>query len=78
MIEQLECLSCSQSRAFMLQGDREQRILGQADAARQGRHAALTCARCGSSSLIRGWTDAAPYATAGKLQRRRRGALLSV
>lgn len=27
-VEQLECLNCSQSRSFVLHGDRMQRILG--------------------------------------------------
>ena len=69
--EQLECLNCSQSRAFVLHGEREQRILGQAEAARIARRGALTCGRCGGSSLIRSWSDAAPYATAGRTPRRR-------
>ena len=74
-VEQLECLNCSQSRSFVLHGDREQRILGQAEAARAARVArrgALTCARCGGSNLIRSWGDAVPYATTGVTRRRRR------
>ena len=75
-IEQLECLNCSQSRSFVLHGDREQRVLGQAEAAREAKQGgrALTCARCGSGSLIRGWTDAMPFASSGKPRRRRRTA----
>jgi len=72
-IEQLECLHCSHSRSFLLHGDREQRILGQTEAARiarQTRRGVLTCARCGSSSLLRCWADAAPYATMGRPRRR--------
>jgi hypothetical protein len=68
-VKQLECLNCSQSRNFVLHDDREQRILGQTEAARavrKSRRVVLTCARCGSSSLIRGWADALPYATAGQ------------
>ena len=76
-VEQLECLNCSQSRSFVLHGDRAQRILGQADAAQAAKRAVLTCARCGGSSLIRGWTDAIPYATAAR-PRRRRNALPSM
>jgi hypothetical protein len=77
-VEQLECLHCSQSRSFVLHGDREQRVLGQVEAARiarQTRHGVLTCARCGSSSLIRCWADALPYASTGIPRRRRRTAL---
>jgi hypothetical protein len=76
--EQLECLHCSHSRSFVLHGDREQRILGQTEAvriAKQTRRAVLTCARCGSSSLVRCWADAMPYATAGIPRRRRKSAL---
>ena len=71
-VAQLECLHCSQSRAFVLHGERDQRILGQAEAARITRRGVLACGRCGSSSLIRSWTDAVPYATAGRTPRRPR------
>ncbi len=71
-VEQLECLQCSQSRSFVLHSDRGQRTLGQAEAAKLARSALLTCARCGSSSLIRGWTDAVPYAAVGRTPRHRR------
>ena len=70
-VAQLECLNCSQSRSFVLHGEREQRPVGQAEAAALSRQHVLTCARCGSSSLIRSWTDAMPYATVGKIPRRR-------
>ena len=71
-VEQLECLNCSQSRTFVLHGEREQRNLGQAEAARVAGRAVLTCGRCGGSSLIRSWADAVPDATAGMTPRRRR------
>jgi hypothetical protein len=71
-VEQLECLNCSQSRSFMLHGDREQRIVGQTEAVRHARRGVLTCARCGGSNLVRSWGDAVPYATAGITRRRRR------
>jgi hypothetical protein len=70
--KQIECLNCSQSQCFVLYGDREQRILDQAAAARVGKRAVLACARCGSRSLIHGWTDTAPYAAPGTTPRRRR------
>ena len=70
-VEQLECLQCSQSRSFVLHGLHGQRMLGQAEAARLSRSAVLTCARCGSSSLIRGWADGAPYATGARMRKRR-------
>ena len=73
-VEQLECLNCSQSRSFVLHSDRGQRILGQIEAVREVRRAMLTCARCGSGSLIRGWTDAVPFATSRRTRRQRRGA----
>lgn len=75
-VKQLECLQCSQSRSFVLHGDREQHILGQTEAVRQARGAVMTCARFGSRSLVRGWTDAAPWAANGLGRRRRRGKLL--
>ncbi|HWE60546.1 MAG TPA: hypothetical protein VHB98_02435 [Chloroflexota bacterium] len=71
-VEQLECLHCSQSRTFVLQGERERRILGQAEAARVAEQVLLTCGRCGSSSLIRSRADALPDATASMAPRRRR------
>ena len=78
-VAHLDCLNCSQSRGFVLHGDREQRLLGQAEAASLVKKHLLTCARCGSSRLIRSWTDAMPYATASKIRRRRRaGAAHSV
>ena len=71
-VKQLECLNCSQSRSFVLHGDREQRIVGQAEAARLIKRVVMTCARCGGSNLIRAWGDAVPFATVGRTRRRRR------
>ena len=71
-VEQLECLHCSQSRSFVLHGEREQRLLGQADAAKLAGRVLLTCGRCGGRSLIRSWADALPDAPAGRTPRRRR------
>jgi transcription elongation factor Elf1 len=71
-VEQLECLHCSHSRSFVLHGERAQRLVSQAEAARVAKQAVLTCGRCGSRSLIRSWTDAVPYATAAIVLRRRR------
>ncbi len=71
-VRQLECLNCSQSRSFVLHDDREQRTIGQAEAASIARRGVLTCGRCGSSSLILSWTDAVPYATTGRTPRPRR------
>jgi hypothetical protein len=71
-VEQLECLNCSHSRSFVLHGDREQRIVDQIEAVGEARRSVLTCARYGGTNLIRGWGDAAPYATAARTRRRRR------
>jgi hypothetical protein len=71
-VEQLECLNCSQSRSFMLHGDREQRLIGQAEAVAIRKRGVLTCARCGGRNLIRGWTDSVPFATIGRPVRKRR------
>jgi hypothetical protein len=73
-VKQLECLNCSQSRSFVLHNDREQRTIGQAEAAGIAKRGVLTCGRCGSSSLILSWTDAVPYATSGRTSRTRRRA----
>jgi hypothetical protein len=70
-VEQLECLNCSQSRGFVLHGDREQRLIGQAAAVAIRKRGVLTCARCGGSNLIRGWGDVVPYAVTGRTRRRR-------
>jgi hypothetical protein len=42
------------------------------------KRAVLTCARCGSRSLVHGWTDAAPYAAPGSTPGRRRRQLATV
>ncbi len=76
-VEQLECLNCSQSRSFVLHGDREQRLVGQAEAVGITKRSVLTCARCGGRNLIRGWTDAVPYATSGRPLRKRRSVPLA-
>ena len=77
-VAQLECLNCSQSRSFVLHGECQQRIVGQAEAVRETRQGVLTCARCGSSSLIRGWGDGIPFASSGIARRRRRNAFLGL
>ena len=69
--EQLECLQCSQSRSFVLHGEREQRIVAQEDAIRVARRGVLICGRCGRSSLIRSWTDDLPSTTTGRTRRRK-------
>lgn len=69
-VAQLECLNCSQSRSFVLHGEREQRIVGQTEAVLATGRQVLTCARCGSRNLIRGWGDSVPYATSGIVRRR--------
>jgi hypothetical protein len=71
-IRQLECLSCSNSRSFVLHAEATQRMISQAEAAMLPRNAVITCGRCGSSSLVRCWGDATPFATAGYVGRRRR------
>lgn len=76
-VGQLEWLHCSQSRNFVLHGEREQRLVGQAEAAREARRGVLTCARCASGNLIRGWGDAVPYATSARMRRRRRSSRLA-
>jgi hypothetical protein len=71
---QLECLNCSQTRSFVYHTETAQRLLSQAEAAKLPRGARLTCGRCGSTSVLVSWGDAAPYALHGRTPRRRRSA----
>jgi hypothetical protein len=68
---QLECLNCSQTRSFVHHTDTAQRRISQAEALTLPRHAVVTCGRCGSASVLYGWGDSLPYATRGRLPRRR-------
>ena len=70
-VRQLECLPCSQNRSFVLHTEAGPRLLSQADLQGLDRSVVLTCARCGGTSLLSSWTDAAPYATWGSVRRRR-------
>ena len=69
---QLECLNCSQTRSFVHHTETTQRLLSQAEALALPRNAMVTCGRCGSASVLYGWGDALPYATRGRLPRRKR------
>jgi hypothetical protein len=46
--------------------------VSQAEALALPPRSVLSCARCGSTSLIRVWGDAIPYATKGYVGRKRR------
>ncbi len=72
LIRQLECLHCSHNRHFVVHTETAQRLLTQAELRDLPRDARLTCARCGSASLISVWSDETPYATPGIVPRRRR------
>jgi hypothetical protein len=69
---QLECLNCSQTRSFVHHTETAQRLISQTEALALPRKAVLTCGRCGSASVLSGWGDGLPYATRGRLPRRRR------
>jgi ribosomal protein S27AE len=71
-IRQLECLACSNSRVFSVHQETSRMLVSQADALALPRNAMITCGRCGSTSLVRGWGDGVPYATQGYVSRRRR------
>ena len=71
-VRQLECLSCSNSRNFVHHTEAGQTILSQVEAGALPKTAVVTCGRCGSTSLVRCWGDATPYATTGYVGRRRR------
>jgi len=71
-IRQLECLQCSNSRTFVLHQETSQMLVSQAEAISLPQGSVLTCGRCGSTSLVRGWGDAVPYATQGYVGRKRR------
>ena len=73
-IRQIECLACSNSRIFILHQETSHMPISQAAAAALPQRAQLTCGRCGSGSLVRGWGDSVPYATKGYAGRRRRRA----
>ncbi len=69
---QLECLNCSQSRSFVHHTETAQHLLSQVEAAKLPRGARITCGRCGSTSVLCSWGEAAPYASIGRVPRRRR------
>lgn len=73
-IRQIECLACSNSRIFILHQETSHMPISQAAAAALAQRAQITCGRCGSGSLVRGWGDSVPYATKGYAGRRRRSA----
>jgi transcription elongation factor Elf1 len=72
LIRQLECLHCSHNRYFVVHTETAQRLLTQAELRDLPRDAHLTCARCGSASLISAWSDGNPYAARDIVPRRRR------
>jgi hypothetical protein len=72
LTQQLECLHCSHNRNFTYHTETAQRLVNQAELRELPRHAHLTCPRCGSTSLIRVWSDGIPYAAQGLVPRRRR------
>lgn len=71
-VRQLECLSCSNSRSFVHHTEATQQMISQAEAILLAKTEVITCGRCGSTSLVRCWGDATPYATTGYVGRRRR------
>jgi hypothetical protein len=71
-VRRLECLTCSNDRGFVHHTEAGLRPVSQAEAVALPPRATITCGRCGSMSLIRGWGDAIPYAAAGFVPRRRR------
>lgn len=72
LVRQLECLHCSNNRNFVVHTETAQRLVSQVEVRDLPRKAYLTCARCGSTSLINGWTDGNLYAAQGVAPRRRR------
>ncbi len=71
-VKQIECLSCSNSRNFVHHMETTNTLISQAEAISLPRGTLLSCGRCGSTSLVRSWGDATPYATKGYVGRRRR------
>jgi hypothetical protein len=69
---QLECLNCSQTRSFVHHTETSHRLLSQGEAIKLPRGARITCGRCGSASVLYSWGDAMPYASGGRVPRRRR------
>ena len=72
LIRQLECLHCSHNRSFVVHTETAQRLLTQAELRDLPRDAHLSCARCGSASLISVWSEGTPYAAQGPVSRRRK------
>ena len=70
-VKQVECLQCSNSRGFVHHTETNQRLISQVEASRLHRQAALSCGRCGCTSLILAWADAIADAPAGATPRRR-------
>jgi hypothetical protein len=71
-IRQIECLNCSNYRGFVHHTEAGQRLISQEEVRDLYRRAVLTCGRCGSASLILGWTDPVPYLPPDTVLRRRR------
>jgi hypothetical protein len=71
-VQQIECLHCSNCRSFIQHTDGGQRRISQEDARLLGRRATLSCGRCGSTSLILGWTDYFAHLPTNPAPRRRR------
>ena len=69
--QQIECLSCSNSRTFLHHKDSTSAPVGQMEALDLPRGSVLTCGRCGSTSLLRVWCDGIPYAATGYQGRKR-------
>ncbi len=77
LIRQLECLHCSHNRSFVVHTETAQCLLTQAELRDLPRGAHLTCARCGSASLISVWSDGNPYAARGVVPRHRHKRLVA-
>jgi hypothetical protein len=72
LVQQLECLSCSNKRSFVQQTPAGPRNLSQAEVAVLPIHSKVTCARCGGTSLVVCWGDAFPYRAPETIQQRRK------
>ncbi|MDB5058389.1 MAG: hypothetical protein JWO59_1861 [Chloroflexi bacterium] len=72
-VQQVECLQCFNYRSFVHHTEASQRRISQGEVRRLDRKAVITCDRCGTASLILGWSDAVLFASAGLARRASRG-----
>jgi len=72
LVRQLECLSCSNKRSFVLRTATGSCTLNQAEVARIPTKVGIACGRCGGTNLIVCWDDGFPYCAPETIKHRRK------